>query len=177
MRRVLTFPAWLLGPVLLLSGCGKPSSTAPAPGGPAAASGEEKQVTAALNTLQLALQSRDPERIWPLLDTKTQQDAEAAARAWKKAYADADVTELSQTLGIGRGELEKLTGRNFAQTSVFYEKGIDTLAHSSKVDAIKVEGDQATVDYREPKGDAKSVTFHREGGKWKARLSMPMPKS
>jgi hypothetical protein len=173
MHPVTICRAWPLALALLVLGCGK--STDPAkPGGPVSA--DQAPIKKAFGALQVALQSEDGERIWPLLDSQSQKDADAAARAWKQAYADADVIQLEQDLGIGRQVLVQLTGRNFLQTKGFLTKSIVDLSKSTVIESIKVDGDQATVDYRDPHGQAGQVTFVREGNQWKARLKMERPR-
>lgn len=174
MRATPTFRAWPLGLALLVLGCGKPSAGPNAP----AASGEAAPVKASFDTLQKALEEHEqyPEKLWLLLDRPCQQEAERAARAWKKAFADADILLVQQELGIGQAQLEKLDGPGFLQTIAFYDGPVQAIALSRKIAAVRVEGDTATVDYVTPKGATEQLTFAREGGNWKARLPIKLPR-
>ncbi|OAI47228.1 hypothetical protein AYO44_09925 [Planctomycetaceae bacterium SCGC AG-212-F19] len=163
--RLRLLPALLLG---LLAGCTGGST----PPGTAA---ETDKVKAAFESVQQAIKARDADKLWNLLDSDTQADAERAAKAWKEKYAMADAEKVKKDLGISTDELAKLAGASFLKTEPFHNK-YEELSQSKMKD-VKVTGDQAAVDYVEPDGDKETLKLARQNGQWKARLMMPMPKS
>jgi hypothetical protein len=139
-------------------------------------SGEEGPVREAFTALQGAFKSRDADKLWQLLDSESQADAERAAKAVQAAYAKADAkekSELDKGLGLPGDELAGLTGVGFLKTKRFHGK-YDELSES-KIDKVTVQGDKATVGYTEADGDKEKVSLVRQGGQWK--VALPMPKA
>jgi hypothetical protein len=172
-------PILRTSPLLILAlavGCSNP--TTPTTKTPTQATGgDEAQVKAAFAAVTGALKAHDAEKLWPLLDSDTQADAERAAKAWKEAYAKADADKLKKDLGITSDELAKLTGQGFLKTEPFKDdKRLEELAEHKKIEQVKVDGNQATVEYIEPDDDKETLKFSRQDGQWKVRLKMPMPK-
>jgi hypothetical protein len=161
-------PAILIG---LLAGCTGGSPSQPAAGGDA----DKDKVKAAFEAVQQAVKARDADKLWNLLDSDSQADAERAAKAWKEKYAMAEAEKVKKDLGVSAEELAKLAGSSFLKTEPFHNK-YEELSQSKMKD-VKVAGEQASVDYVEPDGDKEVLKFSRQSGQWKARLMMPMPKS
>jgi hypothetical protein len=135
----------------------------------------EDQVRETFTALQKALEARDAEKLWGLLDAESQADAERAAGAVKAAYEKAGAEEKAQqekALGLTGAELSALTGRGFLKTKRFQGKYDEV--PGSKLDKITVQGDSATVNYVEADGDRERLTLVRQEGHWK--VSLPMPK-
>jgi hypothetical protein len=166
MRALVRIGSPLL--LALLAGCSAPTTPAPA--------GEEAKVRAAFDAVVKALQAKDADKLWPLLDQDSQKDADRAAEAWKKAYSGADADKVKKDVGVTPDELAKLTGQSFLKTEAFFEKEIEELAQNKGIEQVKVDGEQATISYKDPGGHTDKLTFHRKDGQWKAHLQMEMPK-
>src|SRR5262249_4485083 len=92
----------------------------------------------------------------------------------KAAYARAKAdrkAKLEKTLGLSGAELAKLTGQGFLKTKRFQAKYDEV--PGSKVNNVKVDGDQATVTYTEEDGDKEKLRLFLQKGEWK--VSAPMP--
>src|SRR5262249_50402162 len=133
----------------------------------------EDQVREAFAVFQTALKARDADKLWTLLYTESQGDADRAAQAGKVAYEKAgadDKAEQEKALGLAGAELSSLSGRGFLKTKRFHGKYDEV--PESKVDKITVQGDSATVTYIEPDGDKEKITLVRQEGRWKITLPM-----
>src|SRR5437899_2411482 len=73
--------------VAFVVGCSKTTDVLP--------SSEEGRVREAFTALQDALKTRAADKLWKLLDSDSQADAERAAKAVQAAYANADGKEKS----------------------------------------------------------------------------------
>lgn len=152
---------------LLMVGCAQPA--APALGS------DEAAVREAFAAFQGALKAKDAAKLWALLDSECQGDAERLAKALQAAYGQASPAEKAEqekALGVAGDELGALTGRGFLKTQRFLGKYDEV--PDSKLDKVTVQGNQATVTFLEPDGDAEKLTLVRQDGKW--LLSVPMPK-
>jgi predicted nucleic acid-binding Zn-ribbon protein len=149
-------------------GCSKTTDAAP--------SGDESRVRETFTALQAAMKARDADKLWKLLDSESQADAERAAKAVQAAYAKADAKEKSEqdeALGLPGDQLAGLTAVGFLKTKRFHGK-YDELS-DSKIDKVTVQGDKAAVAYTELDGDKEKVSLVRQDGQW--RVSLPMPKA
>lgn len=158
-------------PVLVLAlalGCKDKPATSPVK--------DEADVKAAFESVTQALKAKDAAKLWSLLDSDSQKDADRAAKLWQEAYAKAEPDKIKKDIGVSAEELPKLTGQTFLKTEAFFEKEIEELSQTSKVESVKVEGDKATVSYKDPTGGTDKVVFNRQGGQWKVHLSMEKPK-
>jgi hypothetical protein len=159
--------AWLvIGCALLVLGCSKTTDVS--------SGGEEGRARETFIALQAALKAHDADKLWKLLDSESQDDAERAAKAVQAAYAKADANEKSEqekALGVPGEQLAALNGSGFLKTKRFHGK-YDELSES-KIDQVTVQGDKATVAYTEPDGDKEKASLVRQGGQWKVSLSMP----
>jgi hypothetical protein len=141
--------------------------------GPAAAraAGDEEDVRAAFTAFQAALKAGDSDKLWPLLDSASQAEAERVARTLKANYAKAkDKAKLEKTFGLTAAELAGLTGKVYLKSKRFLGKYGEV--PGSKVDKVAVEGDKATVFYTEEDGDKEKLSLVRQGGKWKFILKV-----
>jgi hypothetical protein len=135
---------------------------------------EEPPVRETFAALQAALKDRDADKLWKLLDSESQADAERAAKAIQAAYTKADANEKleqEKALGLPGAELAKLTATQFLKTKRFHGK-YQELAES-QVGKVTVQRDQATVAYTEPDGDKEKLSLARQDGQWKVSLPMP----
>jgi hypothetical protein len=135
---------------------------------------EEESIRSAVIAFQAALKSGDAEKVWSLLDSDSQADAERAAKAVQDAYAGASPqqrVEQEKALGLPGAELAALTGAGFLKTKRF--RGKYDEVPDSKIDGVTVQGDKATVVYTEPDGDHEKMTLVRQEGRWKLSLQMP----
>src|SRR5262249_27477572 len=147
-------------------GCSKTTQTAPGT--------VEGSVRESFAALQTTLRARDEDKLWKLLDSESQAEAERAAKVVQAAYAKAEPAEKSEqekALGLAAAELAALTGKGFLKTKRFHGK-YDEIP-DSKIDKVTLQGDKATVAYTEPDGDKEKLSFIRQDGQWKASLPMP----
>jgi hypothetical protein len=124
--------------------------------------------------LQSALKNRDTDKLWTLLDSKSQADAERAAKDIQTAHDKATAEEKAKQenmLGLTATELAGLTGKGFLKTKRFQKK-YDELP-DSKIERVVVQGDSATVYYLEPDGDKEKAILVRQDGRWKVWLTIP----
>jgi hypothetical protein len=150
-----------------LAGCNSPDE----PGKGA----DEKEVRQAFADFQKALEAKDGDKVWSLLDADSQADAEREARAVRADHGkagDAQKKEMEKKLGLPGNELAKLKGSGFLKTRRFVGKYDEV--PESKVDKIVIQGDRATLHYIEPDNDKEKFSLVREKGKWK--LIVPIPK-
>jgi hypothetical protein len=151
----------------LAVGCSS-NSTGPTP------ADEEGAVRMQFAELQSAMRSGDAEKVWELLDSKSQGDAEHVARDLQAVRSKAGVEEKAkqeEALGLPGAELDRLTGQGFLRTRRFQSKYHELPA--SRIEKVTVQGDNATVYYLEPDGDKEKLIFVRQGGRWKVWLAMP----
>jgi hypothetical protein len=135
---------------------------------------EDENVRQAFVALQAALKDRDPDKLWPLLDTDSQASAERAAKVLRTDYEKAspeDKAKLEKSQGLAADELVKLNGKDFLKTKRFHGKYHEI--PDSKIDKITVQGETATVSYTEEDGDHEKLAFVRQAGQWKASVPMP----
>jgi len=138
---------------------------------PACRGAEEDDARAAFTAFQAALKAGDPEKIWPLLDTKTQGDADKAAAALKANYAKAKPAEkatLEKAFGLSAAEIKDVTGKVYLKSKRFLGKYHEI--PGSKFDKATVEGDKATINYTEEDGDKEKLSLVRQDGKWKVSI-------
>ena len=124
--------------------------------------------------LQAALKAGDADKLWALLDPKSQADAEAAAKSAHTAYAAASPEEqakMQKDLGLSGPELLALSGKTYLKTERFRGKFHEV--PESKIDKVTVQGDTATVNYIESDGDKVKLNLVKQGGQWKVTLPMP----
>jgi hypothetical protein len=158
--------------LVFAAGCTKPPGTVPVPGG--ATSGAEDGVRAAFTDLRSAIEGGDPEKVWVLLSGKSQADAERAAGEVRAAYERAGAAARArqeEALGVAGEDLAKLTGPGFLKSKGFRDR-YGELA-GGKIVKVAVEGDSATVYWDDADGEREKTVFVREGGRWRAWLSMP----
>jgi hypothetical protein len=153
--------------LLLVVGCAKQS-------GPIAGN-DDAPVREAFSAFQAAIKAKDAPKVWGLLDSESQADADRAAKAVQAAYGKAspdEKAEQEKSLGLSDAELGALTGQGFLKTKRFLGKYDEV--PESKIDKVTTQGDKATVTFIEPDGDTEKLNLVRQDGKWK--LSVPMPK-
>ncbi len=129
----------------------------------------------AFTDFQAAMKAKDGEKLFGLLDSESQADAERAARSVKDAYGKATPAEKGETekaLGLSAAELVALDAKGFLKSKRFHGK-YDEIA-DSKFDKATVQGEKATVTYLEEDGDKEKLTLVKQSGAWK--VSIPMPK-
>ena len=114
---------------------------------------EEGVVRKQFAELQTALRDRDADKLWTLLDGRSQADAERAAKTIRKDYTEAkpeEQAEQERSLGLTGAELAKLTGKGFLKSKRFQDRYREV--PDSNIDKVEVQGDSATVHYLEPDG-------------------------
>jgi hypothetical protein len=138
---------------------------------PAARAADADDVEAAFAAFQKALDAKDPEKIWSLLDTKTQADAEKAAATLKASYGKAKPAEkmaLEKAFGLSAGEIKEVTGKVYLKSKRFAGKYHEI--PGSTFNKATVDGDKATVDYTEADLDKVKLSLVKQDGKWKVSI-------
>ena len=154
--------------LLLIVGC----TAAPSQKGPAA--GDEGQLKEAFAAYQQALKQwikdKDADKIWDLLSAEARGDADRAAKRLRDDYARADAAEkpkLAKALDLSGDEVANLTGKGFVKTPRFIGMtGIEL--PGSTYESATIQGNKATVKYKEADGDIEKLSFVWEDGSWKA---------
>jgi hypothetical protein len=167
MRRYLFRLSWMVVFCLTLSpGCKKTTEQS--------STEEEKSVRDTVVAFQAALKARDADKLWSLLDSDSQADAERAAKAVRDTYTKATAEQKAkqeEALGLAGAELAELTGKGFLKTNLFH--GEYDEVPDSTIDKVTVEGNKATAGYTEEDGDKKNLYLIRQEGKWKLSIGMP----
>jgi hypothetical protein len=135
---------------------------------------DEGEVRQKFTELQLALKDRDTDKLWALLDSKSQADADRAAKVIQTTYAKASAEEKAdqeKALGLTGAELATLTGKGFLKSKRFQGKYHEV--PDSKIEKVVVQGDSATIYYLELDGDKEKTILVRQEGQWKVWLTMP----
>jgi hypothetical protein len=174
---VKTWRPWRPGLLVLalIAGCSsKPAGPAPTAATAGPSEDESAQVRRRFAELEAAIKAHDAGRIWDLLCTRSQSDAERIARAARDAYAKAgpdEKTQQAQAFGLSDQQLTELTGKDVINGKRFRKK-FDDLP-GSKVEGVSVEKESATIRYTDTEGDHEKLIFLRQGGAWKAWLTIP----
>ena len=162
---------WLgLLALALAAGCSGKSEPHVPPPAPEA----EKAVRARVAALQKIIKDRDADKLWGMLDDRSQTDAEQAAKALREEYDKADAggqKKLAEKMGVAADGLKGLTARGFLKTTRFWNK-YDELKDAT-LKKLNVRADDATASLNELDGDTEKVIFVRRGGEWKVWLPMP----
>jgi hypothetical protein len=134
---------------------------------------DEHDVKTAFHAFQAALKAADQEKLWSLLDTKSQAAADTVAKTVQRSYGksnDDEKAKLETAFGLSADEMSKLTGKLFVKSKPFLKKYHEVLG--SKIEKVTVEGDKAVVNYIEEDNDKEKLEVVRQDGKWK--LSIPI---
>jgi hypothetical protein len=134
---------------------------------------DEADAKAAFVSFQAALKAGDADKIWPLLDTTTQQAVEKAAGSLAAEYDKGSATtkgQLETLFGLSAEEFGKLktTPKLYVKSKRFLKLWHEV--PDSKVTQTSVDGDKATVKYTEEDGDKEKMDLSKQGGKWKIVL-------
>src|SRR5207302_6131091 len=122
MRLTKRWPCLVALAGTLVLGCSGPPAPTPKA---APASNEEARVRECFEELQAALKAGDADKLWALLDPKSQADAEVAAKLAHTAYAAASPEEqakMQKDLGLSGPELLALSGKTYLKTERFRGK-------------------------------------------------------
>jgi hypothetical protein len=135
------------------------------------------QVKARFGELQAAAKAGDVERLWALLASKSQTDAERIAKEVRSAYAEASAEakkRQEESLGMSGKELTELTAKGYLRSKRFRKKSDEIAGGQFK--KVAVEAESATVYFFDPEdNETERVVFVREGEEWKAWLPIPKP--
>src|SRR5437899_705855 len=94
--------------IVFTVGCSKTTNVAPGTA--------EGPVRETFTALQAALKARDVDKLWQLLDSESQDDAERAAKTIQATHAKASAEDKAgqeKALGLPSAELSVLTGKEF----------------------------------------------------------------
>lgn len=156
-----------LAALLAACGCSKPAALP-------TAGAEEEAVQKAFTALQEAMKAKDGEKLFALLDSDSQADAERAAQAIKDSYAKANPGEKGEKekeLGLSAAELGALDAKGFLKSKKFLGKWHEI--PESRFEKASVQGEKATLNYAEDDGDHEKLSYVKQGGAWKLSISMP----
>jgi hypothetical protein len=134
----------------------------------------EDEVRDAFTALQGALKAKDAAKLWALVDSDTQADAEKNAKKVKNAYkkaGDKEKADHEKNLGLTADDFAKLDGQMLLKSKRFLGKYDEII--TSKITGVTVQGDNATLDYLEADGDKVKAAYTKQQGKWKIALPMP----
>jgi hypothetical protein len=134
---------------------------------------DEQDVKTAFQAFQAAMRGSDHEKLWSLLDTKAQAEADTYAKTVQATYGksnDDEKAKLEKAFGLSADEMNKLTGKLYLKSKPFLKKYNEV--PGSKIDKVTVEGDKAVVNYIEEDSDKEKLELVRQDGKWK--LSIPV---
>jgi hypothetical protein len=123
-----------------------------------------------------AVKDKDADKLWDLLSTKSQKDAETIAVTVREAYAKANAEEkrkLEEFTGLKANEISQLTAKGYVKGQSVWRKYHDL--PGSKITRVDVAGDNATVRFLESDGDAEKMLFVKQANEWKAWLILPRP--
>jgi hypothetical protein len=129
---------------------------------------DEEDVKAAFTSFQAAIKAADHEKIWLLVDTATQADADKYAKTVQTSYGkagDDEKAKLEKAFGLSADEMSKITGKLYLKSKPFIGKYHEV--PGSKIDKVTIEGDKATVNYTEEDGDKEKLQLVKQDGKWK----------
>jgi hypothetical protein len=136
----------------------------------------EDDIRQAFTALQKAIKGRDADKIWGLIDTDSQADANRAAKAVQAAFAKADDKgkgEFEKKYGLTAKELGAMTGKLFIKSERFHGKYYEV--PGGKIESVKVKGDTARITFKEEDGDIEKFSMVKQKGEW--RFTIPMPKA
>jgi hypothetical protein len=167
MRRNKRHLRWLILAVLLGTiGCAKTPEAVPVD--------QEPAVRARFEELQRALKERDTEGLTRLLAMQSQADAQGVARFVRLSFARADDKtreHYRKELGISPDEMMRFNGPMFFKTQPFLKRYKEVI--DGKIERISIQGDNATLYYRDEEGEQEKLLLVREEGEWKFWLPMP----
>jgi plasmid stabilization system protein ParE len=169
-------PYRLLWLAVLIAGCSRETSDRSPKKGDSPPDAEAA-VRAQFAEVQAAIGSKDADKLWGLLSSKSRDDAEKQAKSIRAAYekgSPAARADLEKKLALTGAELAKLTGAGVLKTKVFRDKREEVA--DGKVTRVTVEENSATVYFDEPDGDHEKLVFLREEGQWRAWLKIPKVK-
>jgi hypothetical protein len=134
---------------------------------------DEDDVRAAFKDFQQALKAGDPEKIWPLMDKSSQDEAEKNAKTLRDGYDKSDAkkkADIEKAMGLSADEMAKLTGKLYTKSKRFLGKKPYDEIPTSKIDPerkVTINGDKATLFYIEADGDKVEIGLVRQDRKWK----------
>lgn len=135
---------------------------------------DERAVRAKFAEVQSAVKDKDAEKLWKLLDKRSQTDAEKTVKNIQAAYAKAgaeDKAKQEAELGLKAEDIVQMTGIAILKTKRFQAKYHEV--PDSKIEKVVIQGDNATVHFLEPDGDHEKMIIVRKDGQWKVWLAIP----
>jgi hypothetical protein len=122
---------------------------------------------------QAAIKAGDADKIWPLLDTTTQKAVEKTAAALFAEYDKGNATTkaaLEKMFGLSAEEIGKLrtTPKLYCKSKRFIGQWHEV--PGSTVEKVLLDGDKATVKYKEEDGDKEELKLSKQDSKWKIVL-------
>jgi hypothetical protein len=132
--------------------------------------GDDEAIRAAWGDLQKAIQAKDADKVWALLDPDSRKEADQAAAKLRENYARAtgeDRKKLEDEWGVPADDPDKLTGKALIRSRKFHKK-------YHEIPESKVEKITPTLQYVEPDNDKEKLSLVRQEGAWKFHLTLPV---
>lgn len=135
---------------------------------------QEPVIRARFEELQKALKEHDPERLNLLLAIESQANAQGIAYSLRRAFTRADektIERYRKELGISLEDMTRFNGPMFFKTRPFLAKYGEVA--DGKFERVSIQGDNATLYYRDEEGEQEKLLLVHENGEWKFWLPMP----
>jgi hypothetical protein len=176
--RVFAAPCIVLF-TLGLAGCFQVARVPPPPKKPTVATTpkggfDEAEIGKLFANFQDGLKNADSDKLWGLLDAKSQKEADGKAMETSEDFNNSDEkkkAEMEKNLGLTAAELQKLDGKGYLKSKRFLGEYHEV--PGSKLEKVEVSGDQAEVTYLEEDGDRPKMNALRDKGRWKLIVKMP----
>jgi hypothetical protein len=142
--------------VLAGLGCGPPPTD------------DEPRLREVFAAFQRAVAARDADALWDLLSPEARGAADRVAETLRTDYKTAAPEERAkqaEPLGLGPGELARVSGKGYLKTTRFLE--LYREVPGSTFQDAGIDGDRATINYVEEHGDGGQLPCTRTGGVWK----------
>lgn len=125
--------------------------------------------------LQNAIKNGETDKLWKILDSRSQAEAEKTAQAIRAAYTSAGPEQKAKqeaALGVSAADLADMTGKTILSSKPFQKSKYHELP-DSKIERVVGTGDDATIYYLETDGDREKLIWTKQDGNWHVWLAMP----
>jgi hypothetical protein len=145
--------------IALITACSKPATTGNGSNTGATNTANTRTSNTTTTTTNTSSSSSPSDVLKASFNAAKNQDV----AAFKKSIASADMQELEAAVRKGGQDLDDLLKKQL-------EKPETPMPDSLETRNEKIDGDKATVEYKDVKGTWKTARFVKEGGEWKIKL-------